>query len=139
MHPGHRRATNENRNDPRRRARQSGPDLVPHEIFWVIDAAFTIRVRGREPAPPNEHHENVALRDAGLDDLEEVLARLDVIDVHEQPVITERRLQAIVEPSSVWRGVLTPVADENLSHVRQESNTSSFWRGPGVPAPGSAP
>src|SRR4029077_21023870 len=63
-------------------------------------------------------HQHVAGAHPLFDGLDEVDARLNAIDVHEDFILGKAAVEVVVQPSGRVGGVLTPVTDEDLAvHV----------------------
>jgi hypothetical protein len=85
---------------------ESGFDLDPENIVWVIDPPVSF---GRS-SPPGSHHDKdqVALADRRADVFPEVDTERNVIDIHEN-VGTEARAHTIVDPPRNADRILAPV------------------------------
>ena len=70
-----------------------------------------------EPLPADHGQEDAAVREAAVDRLDEVLPRLEGVDVPKDALGAHATLERFAETPGVARRVLTPVADEGAYHT----------------------
>jgi len=107
----HARSSHQDRNH-RDLTFQRGADLVANEIV----ARLHTLLDGLEPLRTDHDDHAIARRYRVLDRCHEILARLNVLNVHEHLIAAEAGGQAIAEPPGVAAGVSAPVADEDAGH-----------------------
>ena len=83
----------------------------------VGEARASVGVARLEPPAADHGDEDLAPAQHLLEDLDEVHARLDAVDVDEHAPRTERGHEGVVEPAGRGRLVLAPVADEDGRHA----------------------
>ena len=94
-------------------ARERGGNLVTHEIVAGVRAL----ANHLEPVRTDHRDHTVARRDRVLDRRREVLAGVNVLDVHEDAVAAKSGGQPIAQATGVSARVSAPVADEDAGHV----------------------
>jgi hypothetical protein len=103
----------ENGNDSNIVSIQGGLDLEPNKVLWVIDASHLVGIGDREPLGPDQCEEHLAGAHCRLDPFDEVVARLDVVDILEDPVCPELSYQHLIKLSRRPRRLLASIADED--------------------------
>src|SRR5205823_6465201 len=69
------------------------------------------------PAPADDGQEHVTLVDGAADTLAEIDAEGYGVDVHEDVVATEVRMEPVVQPTGCPSAVIAAVRDENPGHL----------------------
>src|SRR5687767_11777985 len=91
----------------------------------------------------SDHHEQYAGRRYGAgDDLDEIVAGLNAVDVDENLIFAELRGKAVVEPPRVRSRVLAAVAHKDVRHERLSAVHGRAGRArinAGVRGPGESP
>ncbi len=87
--------------------------LHPDEVRRVVQATPAGPVDHGRPGRPDQRDHDIARVDRLLHDADEVGARLDGVDVHEQPAGPEPRGERLIEPAGMAGRILPPVADED--------------------------
>ena len=82
----------------------------------LIEPPAAFRVAGVEPLASDHREKHAALGQARLDRFDEVLTRLEGVNVAEDPITAEPVLERFVEPSRVSRRIVAPVTDERRRH-----------------------
>ena len=75
-----------------------------------------LRARERQPAFADDRQQDAALSDLVVDHRGEVVAAMDVVEIHERLIVAEARGQHIEEAARVAAAVVAPVADEDSGH-----------------------
>jgi hypothetical protein len=91
---------------------QPGLDLKPNEVVGVVDPSLAGPVSGVQPLLTNDDHQRVAARYPLLDDLREVVAWGDIVDVDEDPIGAKALSERICQAVSRVRSIVTTVTDE---------------------------
>jgi hypothetical protein len=110
----HMRALHENRRD-RNIALQRSFDLEAHEIVGVVDAASS-GGPDLEPLPADQRQHEIARFDFFAYDVAEIAPQRDRVHIHEHGILAERRHEITEKSTSLARGLLAPVVDENAAH-----------------------
>jgi hypothetical protein len=71
------------------------------------------RVDGGQPVRPDDRNQDAALLHGLAQTVDEIHARFDGVDIHEDLLFAEASLQPIVETSSVAGAVITAIADKD--------------------------
>lgn len=95
---------------------ERGCNLQTNEVFGTVQPS-PIFVLACKPTLAYEREQNLAGADILLDQLHEVLARLNVIYVHENLFVTEVGVQAVEQTTGVPRAVAASVADEDSGEL----------------------
>ena len=66
-----------------------------------------------QPLLADHHQQHAAFGHRPIDGLDKIPPRLDVVDVHENPLGAEPVAQTIKEPTGESRAVLAPITDED--------------------------
>ena len=97
-----------------------GFDLDPNPVVGVVEPPAAVGVDDVGPALADDGEKDVALFDAGRQFLGEIAPRSDIVDVDENALARERRLELIVEPPCGGLILAASVIDENaLAHRRR--------------------
>src|SRR5580692_2023640 len=116
--PQHLRTTHQHGNHPESGALEPAHDFQPHEITRIVETTLADAPSPR-PSLAHDHEEHRAPADRIVHDLDEILPRADVIDVHEDPLRPEARTERVVQATDVPGAVITPVAQENHRRSRR--------------------
>jgi hypothetical protein len=109
-------ALHEHRDHPDAAA-QGGLDFEADEVVRIVEPAGAVRRELGYPSGTDHHEHRRGLAKRRLQDLHEVGAGLDGVDVEEHAIRTEAPLQMVGEPAGIARRVVSPVADEDaLGH-----------------------
>ena len=92
---------------------QSRLDLESNEVLRVINASLAPGILDREPLGSDQGEQHLANANRRPDLFDEVVARLDVVDVFEDPVCPQLSNQQVVQLSRRPCGVLASIADED--------------------------
>jgi hypothetical protein len=93
-------------------------DLEPHEILGIIEAPPPVLVGDREPLPADQCEEHVTASHRIGDHLDEVVARLDGVDVLEDLCSAEVPGEPFDQPAGRHGVRVVPVADEDPARSR---------------------
>ena len=96
---------------------QGGLDLDPDEVRGVRQAGTSVGPGRSHPARADHDQDRVGVGDRPPDRLDEILARLDRLDVDEDGVLPEPGDEPIGDPAGVSGGVVAPIADEEAHGV----------------------
>ena len=88
-------------------------DLEPHEVIRVVEPTASLLIGKGYPLAPDQGHQHCAGVNCLPDDLGEVQACLDGVQVHEDAHVRETLTQLELQQARVGRGVLTPVTQED--------------------------
>jgi hypothetical protein len=125
--PGHRRAVDQDGNDPNA-ALERGLDLDTYEIIGIVEAAPVVLVGGGSPIPSDDGNERVAFADPLGQNLEKIHARLDIADVEKDVVALQPLRQAIVNQPRIPGRILSPIADEDAAQHLNVLATEDNYR-----------
>ena len=106
-------------------------DLESHEVILILKTTAALGVDRGRPLSADEGQKHVARADRLVDHIDEVHARLDRVDVHED-LVAEMIGQRVIQPAGGVRRVLSSIADEDAKR-----RSSPF--GPAGGHPGSLP
>src|SRR6478609_881794 len=87
------------------------PDLLDDPIVRVIEATPALLVERADPGGADQRQQDVAAANRLPDDVGEVQARRDVVNVHEH--IAELLGEAITKTPRCMSGVFTPIAHKD--------------------------
>ena len=111
----HRRPLNEHGNDgdvpPQR-----GGYFQPNEILRGIEAPSPVLVGGVQPVPADQRQQHVAGADMLIDDAAKVAARLDTVNVDEDAILPETRLQALEQAAGLSLAIIASVTNKDARH-----------------------
>jgi hypothetical protein len=93
-------------------AREGRGNLHAHEVVRVVEPPPRL-VPAREPTPPYQREQNLARTDGSFDDMHEVFARLDLVQIHKNLFVAEVRAEAFTQGAGVAAAIFAPVADED--------------------------
>jgi hypothetical protein len=91
-------------------------NFQPNEVLRIIKPTPSSSVGDRQPLLANERHQGIARAYRLLNDLHEVQAGLNRVDVHEHVLSPKVLAEPIIEPSSPPATIVAPIADENPGH-----------------------
>jgi hypothetical protein len=94
-------------------ALQRGPHFEAHKVVRVVESPPSPLIGQRRPLAPDQRHQHRARVHRLGDDLREVQARLDGVQIHEHLRVGETLAQLVLQQASIGRGVLAPVAEED--------------------------
>ena len=93
-------------------------DFQPDEVLWVIEPPPSRVISDRQPLLANQCDQGIARAHSLLNNLDEVEAGLNRVDVHKDIVPPKMLAEPIIEPSSPSPTIVPPVADEDPCHSR---------------------
>jgi hypothetical protein len=114
-HLGHGRGFDEYRKDEHLTP-QGGLDLQTDEILRIIETALAAFVAGLNPVAPNHQNKDVARIDRPRERLDEIIARLEPIDIAENPVRSEMIAKPVEQATRVTGSILAPITDKYSRH-----------------------
>ena len=97
-------------------ALETRPHLEADEVVGVVEPARALAIAAAEPVLADQDQDRVAGRHGAADVLDEVLARRDVVDVHEDLCRAEARTQAVVQASGIRARLAAAIGDEDMRH-----------------------
>ena len=94
-------------------------NLEAHEVARRVEPASAVLARDRQPPFADDRQQDAALPDLLVDHRGEVVAALDVVEVHERLIVAEAAGEHVEQAAGVAAAVVAPVADEDSRHVGQ--------------------
>ena len=105
-------AIDQHRNHPHT-ALQRGLDFKAHVVIGVVEPSAALLIGECRPLTPDQSHQHRARVNRLPDDLGEVQARLNGVQVHEDGRVRDTLAQLELQQARVGGSVLTPVAEED--------------------------
>ena len=88
-------------------------NFEPHEVARRVDPAPAVLTRERQPSLADDSQQGAALPDLLVDHRGEIVAAVDVVQVHEHLIVAEAPGEGIEQAARVAAAVVAPIADEN--------------------------
>ena len=89
---------------------EPGKNLQSYKIFWIVQSRDAAFVGHLDPLSSDEDEEDARFRHAMIDGVDEILSRLDSIDVHKNIMLAVFRRQTIIDAPRVGCRILASVA-----------------------------
>jgi hypothetical protein len=116
VRPRHWRALHQHRNDGDV-AGEGILDLAAHAVVGIVQPAAPVRLGDVEPAAPDDDQHGGALAHRGAQDLPEVSAERDRVDIFEDVGTTKAGGELVVQEAAAVGGVVAAIGDEELAHA----------------------
>ena len=124
----HARALDEDRDQPDVGPCQRGCDFEPYVVVGEREATRSCGINRADPVAPDEREKDAAFTKAPLDGGDEVLSRLDGVEIAKHSVIAEPTREPFIQASGIPGGIVAPVAEEDGAH-RLRAYGRSAWSG----------